>query len=872
MGHFHHSHFTHRLPRLPAWGRYLALALLSLGLCVLALPSLAQAPPPATAITTPQPVAQVSAPTGEQLYNAGQFTEAATVLEQTIAQAQATGQVADQILALRNLALVNQALGQWEKAQQAIATALPLVNRVAAPRQPALQAALWEVQGSLHFEQGQTAAALADWEQASQGYARSGNQPKALQNQINQAEALQRLGFYRRAIALLTPIVQALDKQPDSLNKAASLQHLGAAQQFIGNLAAAEQQVTASLAIAKRLPNSTAIGTAELTLGNILNAAGKSDAALAQYQHAATLPIPAALRLSAQLNQLRLLIATDRSTAAQTLWPQLQTDLDRQPASHTTVFARINLAQSLLQLPGAAAPDTPTIARILATAVQQARRLQDQRAESYALGTLGTVYEHTGQWAEARKLSEQALRLAQNQQATDIAYRWQWQLGRLYKAEGDRQPSSDRYAQALAAYSEAVQMLQSLRTDLAATNAQVQVSFQDSVEPIHREFVSLLLDARRGQANAKDLEKALTTIEALQLAELDNFFREACLKANPVNIAQVDLQAAVIYPIVLPDRLEVIVSLPHQKLRHYSSAVAQPEFEQIISQLRQSLVLRVGNQYLTNVQHLYDWIVRPAEADLAASQVKTLVFVLDSVLRNLPMAALHDGHQFLIEKYSLALTPGLQLINPRPLQERRLDVLTVGLSESRQGFSALPQVTQEIKEIQASIPSQQVLLNRSFTEAAFRQALATKTVPIVHLATHGKFSSNQEETFVLTWDKRLGIGSLNGILQAADLNQPNPIELLVLSACETATGDKLASLGMAGLAVRAGARSTVASLWQINDDATAMLMNRFYEALASHKVTKAEALRQAQVAVLKEPRFRQHPYFWAPFVLVGNWL
>jgi CHAT domain-containing protein len=291
----------------------------------------------------------------------------------------------------------------------------------------------------------------------------------------------------------------------------------------------------------------------------------------------------------------------------------------------------------------------------------------------------------------------------------------------------------------------------------------------------------------------------------------------------------------------------------------------------VVSELRQLLARRIGKRYLADAQKLYDWIIRPSAADLAANQIKTLVFVLDGSLRNLPMAILQDGQQFLIEKYSIALTPGLQLLNPRPLQGQNLRVFTGGLSEPRQGFSGLPNIISEVRKIESVVPTQ-VLLNQNFTEAAFAKALTLDAVPVVHLATHGKFSSNKEDTFILTWDQRLDISTLTNILQATQLNQTEPIELLVLSACETATGDRLAALGMAGMAVRSGVRSTVASLWQISDEATAILMNRFYEVLASQQTTKAEALRQAQLEVLRNPRFRGHPYFWAPYILIGNWL
>jgi len=853
------------------WSKYFLLTVLSLSFCLVATISSADVPVSQSPSKPSIQVANRTLEEGQTLYQAGQYTEAAIALEQVVKQAQTDGNTSLQITALRNLGLVYQHLGEWQKANQAIVAGLALITRVDATERAAIEASLLDVQGSLQLDQGQTRDAIATWEKASDLYQQLGDKDKYLRNQINQAQALQQLGFYRRAIDLLTPIVQALDSQPDSITKAVSLRTLGDAQQFAEDLEQARQSVTASLEIAKRLNIPAAISSAELSLGNVLRAQAKNDEALSAYQRAEAASTDSTLKVQAQLNQLSLFIATQQANEAQALWQAVKTTLDTLPVNHQNLFARINLAQSLIQLKVEQNPSPQEIAQILTVAVQQARRLNDQRVEAYAIGTLGTLYETTGQLADAQKLSNQALQIAQTNNANDIAYRWQWQLGRLYKAQGDATANPDDYNQAIAAYSESIKTLQDLRADLVAVNAQAQVSFQESVDPIHREFVSLLLDPKRGEVKTKDLENARNVIESLQLAELDNFFREACLKAVPTVVDQIDQAAAVIYPIILGNRVEVIVSLPQQGLRHYSANVSQDDFEAAVNQLRQYLVIRVGRQYLPGMQKMYDWLIRPAETELTASKVKTLVFVLDGALRNLPMAALHDGKQFLIEKYSVALTPGLQLLDPRPLQERNLSVLTAGLSESRQGFSALPNVVTEIKEIQSTVPAR-VLLNNDFTEQSFKQALNNQGTPIVHLATHGKFSSKREETYILTWDERLGILTLNDLLQISELNQAGPIELLVLSACETATGDKQAALGMAGMAVRAGARSTIASLWQINDEATALLMNYFYEELAKGKISKAEALRQAQISVLKEPRFRQHPYFWAPYVLIGNWL
>ena len=181
----------------------------------------------------------------------------------------------------------------------------------------------------------------------------------------------------------------------------------------------------------------------------------------------------------------------------------------------------------------------------------------------------------------------------------------------------------------------------------------------------------------------------------------------------------------------------------------------------------------------------------------------------------------------------------------------------------------MPNVAVEIDQIKSEIPAQ-VLLDQSFTNGSFEKTIDSKLSPIVHLATHGEFSSNADKTFILTWDGRINVRQLDRLLRSRE-GKLNPIELLVLSACQTATGDRRAALGMAGVAVRSGARSTIASLWSVSDRSTASLMIEFYHELGKPEVTKAEALRRAQITLLHQDDYTS-PYYWAPFVLLGNWL
>ena len=437
----------------------------------------------------------------------------------------------------------------------------------------------------------------------------------------------------------------------------------------------------------------------------------------------------------------------------------------------------------------------------------------------------------------------------------------------MLKVIGDKQG-------AIANYTEAVNILQSLRQELSNTNQNVQFSFRESVEPVYRELVDLLLQDSPDISETQEqqnIQQARTTIEQLQVAELANFFREGCLDVNPQLIDRIDSTAAVIYPIILRDRLEVILSLPNQPLRHYATLLPQEEVISKILQMRQSLRrTSFTEERLKVAKEIYNWLIEPAVADFNRYEIKTLVFILDGLFRNLPMAALSDGKQYLIEKYAVAIAPSLQLLNPQPIKRTRLKGLIGGLTEGSPEFSALPGVKEEVEAIGATIPGT-ILLDSQFTNEQIQAILKKLPFTVMHLATHGQFSSKAEETFILTWKGRIGVKELDTLLAKRDQPDSLAIDLLVLSACQTAKGDNRAALGLAGVAVRSGARSTLASLWTVSDESTANFMVNFYGELLKTGVNKAEALRQAQLQLLKKPEFT-HPYFWSPFILVGSWL
>ncbi len=820
------------------------------------------------------PDAQTLLEQGRKFYSAERFASAAASWQQAATALKANGDKLRLAMILGNLSLAYQQLGRWTEAEDAIAQSLNLLktapNLHTKERSQILAQAL-DIQGRLQLAVAKAEDALNTWQQAVDIYAQLGDRNAIIRNRINSAQALQALGLYRRAQKTLTETAKLLQTQPNSSLKVTGLRSLGNVLLVTGNLEQSRQVLSQSLEVASSLLDRQAIADVLLSLGNTARAQQDTGAAIDFYRQAANAATSPTTHIDAQINQLRLLLETKQFTALLALLPQIQAQIGDLPLSRTAVYARINFAQSLTRLRQNTKGDTPSwldIAQLLSTAVQQATSLQDRHTESYALGTLGGVYEQTQQWSDAQNLTQQAMLIAQAIDAKDIAYQWQWQLGRLLRARGDIKG-------ALAAYTEAVKTLQSLRNDLVAINTEVQFSFRDEVEPVYRQLVELLLQRQgNSQPSQENLQTARETIESLQLAELDNFFRQACLVAKreiDQVIDQKDQTAAAIYPIILADRLEVIFKLPQKALLHYATAIPQSQVESTLERLRQNLTEPDTLAEAKSLsQQVYNWLIKPAATELAQSNVKTLVFVLDSSLRNIPMAALYDGKQYLIEKYGIALTPGLQLVNPKSLQSEELKVIAAGLTEPRPGFSALPNVKRELEEIRSLVPSS-ILLNNKFTSTALQNRINSVPFPVVHLATHGQFSSKAEETFIVAWDKRIYVNELNNLVRTREQNRPEPIELLVLSACETAAGDKRAALGLAGVAVRAGARSTIASLWNLDDESTAQLMSRFYQELANKALTKAEALRRAQLALLQNPKY-QRPIFWAPYVLLGNWL
>lgn len=377
------------------------------------------------------------------------------------------------------------------------------------------------------------------------------------------------------------------------------------------------------------------------------------------------------------------------------------------------------------------------------------------------------------------------------------------------------------------------------------------------------------------------------------------------LNALRDNLRQID-GAVLLYPLVLPDRLELILTTANSPPLRYSVAVSQPELEATIQDFRSSL-RSTSRDPKPSGQKLYRWLIEPIAADLVAAGAKTIIYAPDGQLRYIPLAALHDGDQWLVERFRINHITARSLtdLNRKPRSQPRIlaAAFVEGSYEFEIGqrnlaFSGLPFAGFEVQALASRFPDVDVVEDQAFSP----QSLVPRMddYHIVHLATHASLVSGApESSFIL-----FGDGTTVTLRDLETWSLPN-VDLVVLSACETGLGQTLGNgmevLGLGYQIQRTGAKAAIASLWQVDDGGTQQYMDVFYRQLQSPGTSKTEALRQAQLALIHGQSHElgaaggegqrgalaftppelpaeirrsslSHPYYWAPFILIGNGL
>ncbi|MBY0519862.1 MAG: CHAT domain-containing protein [Sphingomonas sp.] len=422
---------------------------------------------------------------------------------------------------------------------------------------------------------------------------------------------------------------------------------------------------------------------------------------------------------------------------------------------------------------------------------------------------------------------------------------------------------------------QAYRALESIRPILPLNDALTEESvFALQMRPVFEAAVAVqLADAGSDQARIASVQRI---VETYREAELQSAFGANCVPArDPVDPAALRAGEVLLYPILLDDRVELlfVAGGPDGTARFSrlatGTSITRSNVAQLVDEMTRSLVGGGDDRWKDAARALYDLLIKPIEGRLQPGG--TLVIVPDGPLRALPFAALIDGNdKYLIERTQLALAPALAYSQPgRDRSGRALKVVAVALQREVDlpaGRFAKLEGTRD-EALAAAGPAGTVI--DDFRETDLRRALARGHVDVLHLATHAAFNGRSDRSFIVANGEAIPLADLRGLIGEGRA-RGDDLDLLVLSACETAVGDDLASMGLAGAAVQSGADSAIASLWSVNDIGTVALMKGFYDRYRAGD-GKAAALRISQLALIKQAGDLSHPSIWAAFTLLGGW-
>jgi CHAT domain-containing protein len=632
-------------------------------------------------------------------------------------------------------------------------------------------------------------------------------------------------------------------------------------------------------------------------LGNVAVALKNPEKAIFFYEQARSLGAHKPdIYLLASLNLARVKSIEDRKSLLAELLPPIKA----MPSSSMRARLLLNFANQSLSI------DKSSLAQsyeAYMTALQDARSLGAHRIMIEAMDGLAQIYENHKRIEDAQILNEQAIKLANESHLSivqDVLVRLEWRESRLLKSKGYIDDS-------LAAMQRAAYHLEAIRQDLPIELEDRTTSFATLLRPIYVGLADLILlrqtagDARQRETAANE---AIHFLELSRQAELQDYLGERCTVVSSTNDKSQTfaLGTAVLYPLVLEDRIELL--LKWGKGASFQTVKTNvSNLNRLSADMADGLKNFDNDDFLSPAQQIYNLLVRPLEPDLEASQINTLIIASEGSLRTIPFSALHDGKQFLIEKFSLATVTGISMTDQTPPDIKLLSALIVGLANpgtvvdkldpskfmgvaqvaraNLRGLSLsnsrgivrdalrLPGVVNEVNSLKKIMKGTQ-LLDSKFTVKGFSNEVSTGSYRILHIASHGIFGGDASSSFILASDDVLSINGLQSILLSDNLKR-SPIDLLTLSACETAEGNDRAPLGFSGAAIKARARSVLGTLWPVVDDAAKQVMADFYQEFVGNHSGKAVSLRKAQTALLKNPE-TAHPFFWAPFTLIGNWL
>jgi CHAT domain-containing protein len=514
--------------------------------------------------------------------------------------------------------------------------------------------------------------------------------------------------------------------------------------------------------------------------------------------------------------------------------------------------------------------DSPAIAG--AIAAMRASAPNDPAALAFAAALEGRLALRRGDRASASAALQQAVFLeGQRSQPLRLA---DWLL-LLAEAEPAR-----REVLLMQAY----RALESVRPLLPLADPLTEEStFELRMRPVFEAAVAIQLAVGEEEEELRRIAAAQEIVEAFRQAEIQSALGSECVPPSPP-VEPGDLVAGeiLLYPVLLEDRIELISAArvgdgeaPHYRRLPVNRQAGRATVTRLANDMAYSIAYGSDDSWREPARQLYDLLIAPIEAQLGPDS--TLVVVPDGPLRGIPFAALLDADgTYLVERTRLSIAPALSYSRPgAPRDGQPLSVVAASLEKDVRlpaGFFPALAGTAAEARVAAGLGDPDQAGGRyieDFSKADLNRALSREQVDVLHLATHAAFNGRSDRSFIVADNEAIPLGELRELI-GSSRTRGEEIDLLVLSACETAVGDDQASMGLAGAAVQAGAVSAIASLWQVSDAGTVELMRHFYQAYGEGQ-GKAAALRNAQVALIRSGQDLADPSIWAAFTLLGAW-
>ena len=833
---------------------------------------------------------------GLQQLNTGEYREALNNFEQALVIVKEIGERKSEGVILNNIGEVYRSLGEYPKALDYYQQSLAIDKQV---DDKAGEGITLNNIGLVYRNLGEYAKALDYYQKSLAIHKQVGNKAEEGSTLNNIGAVYRNLGEYPKALDYLQQSLAIFKQIGDKAGVGNTISNIGLVYDDLGEYPKALDYYQQALAIKKQVGDKSGEGTILNNIGLVYDDLGDYAKALNYYQKSLAIKKQVGDK-SGEGSTLNNIGAVYRNLGEYTKaldYYQKSLAIIKQVGNNAVESATLNNIAFLLKTqkqPKLAIVFYKQSVTIREQIRKQLRILPKQQQESYTK-TVASTYRNLANLliSQDRILeAQQVLDLLKIQELNDYLTQVRGSNQKLVilKPEEEILKKYNQLQTSAIAIGQELTKLRKIPESNRTTNQKLRIAKLVKLETeLNQQFNQF--------SERKDV-----------VAQLDKLSRQAQKMA--VDLSDLDglrddlkrLNAVMLYPLILEDRLELIITTPDSPPLRRTVQVKRSELNQVITEFRQALQ-NPGSDGKTPAKKLYSWLIKPLEKDLKQSQAKTIIYAPDSQLRYIPLSALHDGEQWLVQRLNInnitakSLTDFTAKPQPQPkvlagaFVEGNYNIQVIG---DNYRFQGLPFAGKEVENLTKLLPKTTKLIDKAFNKAD--TTVKMNEYNIVHFATHAAFvPGDASKSFIL-----FGNGDIANLKEIGNWTLNN-VDLVVLSACQTGIGGKFGNgeeiLGLGYQFQSRGVRATIASLWKVSDDGTQVLMNGFYNALKQGKITKAEALRQAQMALitdnysavggkrggifvegdgndqLKQASSKlQHPYYWAPFILIGNGL